>query len=197
MRLNLTRDFYIPANLTKLDAINGVDVYQYTNSRNKPAAVCFIGKAVKPNWHLYFNSLDELINYINKTIEKYQVWQKRKAAIKIERQANKAEAVKLVAIGDIFVESWHYESTIIQFWQVVAKRGAKVDLRQITKTMVDVDSSGRNEDYMPNVDGFTDKTMSVNIRSCCGDRVYLKCDSWHTITKWDGKPEYQTNIMWR
>ena len=197
MRLNRTRDFYIPQNATKLETINGVDIYQSTNSVNRPAAVCFVGRAVKPNWCFSFNTLDELSGYIDKTIEKYRTWQKRKADAKIERLANKAEAVKLVAIGDIFVESWHYESTTIQFWQVIAKRGAKVDLRLITKTMVNVDSSGRNEDYMPDIDNFTDKTMTATIRNCCSNRVYLKCESWYSITSWDGKPEYQTNAMWR
>lgn len=197
MRLNLTRDFYIPQNSTKLEAINGVEVYQYTSMNNKPAAVCFMGKTIKPSWHLYFNTLDELKDYIGKTIDKYRLRQKRKAETKIERLANKAEAVKLVAIGDVFVESWHFESTTIQFWQVVAKRGAKVELRQTTKTMVDVDSSGRNENYMPDADNFTGKTMTATIRSCYGNRVYLKCESWYSITSWGGKPEYQTNIMWR
>ncbi len=197
MRLNLTRDFYIPPNATKVETINGVDIYQYVNSVNRLAAVCFIGRAVKPNWRYSFNTLDELTSYVDKTIEKYRAWQKRKADAKIERQASKAEAVKIVAVGDIFVESSHFEYTVIDFWQVVTKRGSKVELRKLTKTMVSVDSSGRNEDYMPDIDSFTDKTMSVSIRGCYGDRVYLKCESWYSITSWDGKPEYQTNSYWR
>ncbi len=197
MRLNLTRDFYIPENSTKVETINGVDIYQYTNSVNKPAAVCFIGRAMKPSWRYSFNSLDELAGYIDKTIEKYRAWQKRKADAKIERQANKAEAIKMVAVGDIFVESSHFEYTVINFWQVVTKRGSKVELRRLTKTMVHVDSSGRNEDYMPDIDNFTDKTMTATIRSCYSNRVFLKCESWYSITSWEGKPEYQTNFMWR
>jgi hypothetical protein len=177
----------------------GIEIYEYINETlNKPAAVCFVGRTLKPTWKYWFDSEEDKIARIQNTVDKYKAQIKVKAQRTAERKIQKAEAEKCVSIGDIFVESSHYESTVIDFWQVVAKRGTRLELMKITKTLVDTDSSGRNEDYMPDVDNFIkDKTMKISISSKHGDIIYLVCRSWYSITSWSGKPVYQTNSYWR
>lgn len=194
--MNITRDFYIPTGAIKLETIPGVDVYQYINQINNcPAAMCFTGRSQKPTWRYYFKNVEHLQDYVNKTINNYRLRQKAKLDAAAERKARKEQASKTVAIGDIFVESSHYESTIIKFWQVVAKRGTKLELKSINKTLVHTDESGRNEDYMPDINNFNDgEILKCSIRDQHSDTVYLKCESWYSITSWTGRPVYQTIV---
>lgn len=197
--LKQDREFYIPKDAIKLDTINGVDIYQYvTKEHNQLAAVCFLGRAQKPAWRYRFTTAEQMQSRIEDTIDKYQARKTLQLEAKADRKLRKAEASKLVNIGDIFVESFHYESTTVEFWQVVSKHGSKVELNKISKSLVHTDSSGRNEDYMPDIDGFiADKKMTMTISDKVGDTIYLKCQSWYSVTSWSGRPVYQTNIYWR
>lgn len=199
MIFKLTREFYIPKQATKLETVEGIDVYHYTNEEyNQPVAVCFVGKAQKPTWKYRFKSMEELIAMVNQTIEKYLARKNHLRILATEKKLRKAEAIKLVNVGDVFVETSSYESTVIDFWQVVTKRGATVELRKIGKNLVSIDSSGRNEDYMPLVDNFiSDETKRLTISDKLSDSIYLICKSWYSFKSWNGKPVYQTNIYWR
>ena len=196
---NLTREFYIPQNATKIEAVEGVTIYEFFNKvNNKPAAVCFVGKTIKPTWNYWFDDETKKASKIQKTIESFEAKKIAKTEAAILRKQQSAEAAKLVKVGDIFVESSHFESTIIDFWQVIAVKGTKVELMPISKSLVHTDSSGRNEDYMPDINSFTNnKIMKANVSPLLCDTIYLKCRSWYSISSWSGKPVYQTNAYWR
>ena len=199
MDFTITRQSYIPANAIKIDTIEGIEAYYYYNEDRSLNAVCFVGKTIKPTWRYKFESGAALGKYLDKTIEKLLAYKKNKSERAEQRKANKVEAIEMVAVGDVFVECLSYEYTTIAFWQVISKRGAKLELKKIARTLVHTDSSGRNEDYMPNIDNFIDeKTMTRSISSSSGERVYLTGTSRIlSYTKWNGKPQYETNSYWR
>lgn len=197
--MNVTRQFYIPSGAQRIETIEGMEVYRYNDVTNRLCAVCFVGRVIRPTWRFGFESENKLATYINKTADKVIAKRKYKGELSALRKARKAEAVQKISVGDIFVEQYDYESTIISFWQVISKHGAKLELKMINKTLVHVDSSGRNEDYMPDIDSFVDnKIMARSIKTICADRVYLVGTStWYSVASWNGKPVYQTNAYWR
>ena len=182
---NLTREFYIPQNATKIEAVEGVAIYEFFNKvNNKPAAVCFVGKTIKPTWNYWFDDETKKASKIQKTIESFEAKKIAKTEAAILRKQQSAEAAKLVKVGDI--------------WQVIAVKGTKVELMPISKSLVHTDSSGRNEDYMPDINSFTNnKIMKANVSPLLCDTIYLKCRSWYSISSWSGKLVYQTNAYWR
>ena len=197
--IKLTREFYIPNLAQKIETMAGIEVFEYTNETlNKQAAICFVGKTIKPTWHHHFENVDSMKNKIQKTVQKYIADKKAKSERMKNKNQSKTEAAKLVNIGDIFVESSHYEFTVIDFWQVVAKQGVRLELMQISKRLEETGSRGRNEEYMPNIDDLiSGKTMKISISSKHNDTIYLTSRSWYSVTSWSGKPVYQTSAYWR
>ncbi len=200
MDFTITRQSYIPTKAVKIDTILGIEAYRYYNEDGSINAVCFVGKTIKPTWRYKFESEAVLTKYLDRTIEKHIAYKKNKSERAEQRKADKVEAINMVAIGDVFVECFSYEYTTVDFWQVISKRGAKLELKKIARTLVHSDSSGRNEDYMPNIDNFIEdeKTMTRSICSSSGESVYLIGTSRSlSYTKWNGKPQYETNSYWR
>lgn len=190
----ITRDFYIPTNSQKLDTIPDMAVYKYMNSKNQLSAVCFVGRKTKPTWSVAFNNSDELLAYVQRTTSRIIASRKLKAELAANKKTSKQEAIKMVNVGDIFVERSSYEYTIINFWQVVAKQGAKLELRQLSKTLQLKLSSGCCEYYLPEVNNFSgEEIMTKSIKSHHDGIVYLGGGTgYYSVHSWNDKPVYET-----
>ena len=97
---------------------------------NRPIAIAYTGTKGKPDFCNYFNSEEHRETYINKFIEE----QKEKLEYKAERKAKKqAPAIFEIPFksGDILYNSWGYDQTNIDFYQVVRCTKASVFIRQI------------------------------------------------------------------
>ena len=196
-----TREFYIPTQATRIPAIDGIEAYKYTNGQNKLVGLCFVGKQIKPSWRYIFSDMVQLTEALNVTVNKFVDRQQEKAVYREWRKQNKKEAIQMVNVGDIFVESFSYESTTISFWQMVFKKGGTVGLKEINRILVNTDSCGRSEYYIPHIDSFIDnKLITRSIKSHINDTVYLcipEAGGIHHFKKWNGKSVYETNIYWR
>ncbi len=94
-----------------------------------------------------------------------------------------------VKVGDVFVSSWGYDQTNVDFYQVVGVTASSARVRRIGKTVV----SGRgepNEHVMPVPNNFIGDVMTKRIRS--SDRPGFRVASYAWASKWNGKPESQT-----
>lgn len=205
MRTIITRDFYIPTNSEMVQVSNDIVVYKYLSALNDslPAAVCFVGKTIKPTWKFYFETEEAREQEIKKTVDKINKRNIEKIKRDNLKKANKELAVASVNVGDIFVESFSFEYTTIEFYQVIDKKNSRITLAKITKNIVDAEECERNEYYTPNKDDFDegalDNTIVKTIQRISDDkRVYLS--GWSTYNhfkSWSGKPVYQTNCNWR
>ena len=97
----------------------GIQVYY--KEQPYPAALCFVGKAIKPTWHYRFKNGEQRQAQVTKTFEDAN----RKAEYKAQQKAKKSEAMSNhgVVAGDVFRCSWGYDQTNIDYYEVIAVTG--------------------------------------------------------------------------
>ena len=96
-----------------------------------------------------------------------------KAERKAKRTAERVESVANVKEGDIYVASWGWEQTNVDAYQVVAKKGATVTLREIALCSVEGSEQFMADRVKPVKDVFIGAEFkkritgrSINISSC-------------------------------
>ena len=79
----------------------------------------------KNEFHYRFKTVERMTEYVENFIEdRIKVKQMREER-KIAQKLNAAKLANNVKVGDIFVDSWGYEQTQVDFYEVVAKPTAK------------------------------------------------------------------------
>lgn len=100
----------------------------------KMQAAFFQGKRKKPNWHYRFNSLEELFNRVRTEVDTVFKAVKDKAEKKAKEKEEAVAIRAAVQVGDLYVSSWGWEQTNIDFYQVVDKPSpATVIVRPIAR----------------------------------------------------------------
>lgn len=69
--------------------------------------------------------------------ERHAAMQERRRKESEKRRSQEREAAKSVSVGDVFVTSWGYEQTNIDYFEVVEKHGQYVTLRPIASRTVE------------------------------------------------------------
>lgn len=148
-------------------------------------AIAFHGKAGKPLGHFAFRSDDNRMKWLKEIIEsrKYVAGEKTK---RLEERRSYQHDFK---VGDIFVTSWGYDQTNVNFYEVTEVRGKDLIVRAIASRTVDENKNITHVVPAPGV--FTGPPMRVRPQQ--GD--YARIDD-HYAKKWDGKPEYATASGW-
>ena len=121
--------FLIDATIKEYPEINAV-IGTGNDTKGRPSAIGFTGTKGKPDFNYYFKDETRRETYINKFIEE----QKQKLEYKAERQAKKqAPAIHVLPYkpGDIIYNSWGYDQTNVDFYQVVRCTKSSVFIRQI------------------------------------------------------------------
>ena len=111
MRFIRTR--YIPENSTPIETPLGV-VYTYTTGREKLAAIAYAGKSTKKTWHYTFANQQQRDARIAEFFEGLEAHQRRLAERRIE--ISQPHTVKL---DEVIYNSWGYDQTNVDFYQVV------------------------------------------------------------------------------
>jgi len=126
---NIQDKRYIPEGyeLSWDDQDLGVQVYY----KEAPvcAAICFVGRAVKPTWHYRFKNAEQRNTEVVRTFKNVADRAERKAKIKADRIA--ASANHGVKVGDIFKSSWGYDQTNIDYYEVIAVSGKTATVCEI------------------------------------------------------------------
>ena len=99
--------------------------------KDKMIATAFSGKKATQDWSYRFRDERERRKYI----QDYFVKCKQAQELKIERAAarikNKKEFFASIKEGDIFVDSWGYDQTNVDYYIVTKKLKASIKIRQI------------------------------------------------------------------
>jgi len=126
-----------------------------------------------------FNNLESNINKNNERKEK-------------ARQANaEVKASDFYKIGDVICNSWGYEQTNIDFYQVVKVGNKTIEIKKIRAAMVEnsMYSHGMACEVMPSLDDFINDgkeyTLRVKADGCLSNPA-----SFYYMHKWSGKPKY-------
>ena len=136
---------------------------------NRWYAIGYSGKGAKPVFHNAYRSKEEMNIYKEAFIKNCKDVIKYKADRKAEQK--KANENIKVDVGMIFVNSWGYDQTNVDYYQVVAVKGHNVHVRKI------------GSEAVKGSDGF----MSCNVRpvkdSFIGTEVHVK-----RVSGYNGKP---------
>ena len=103
----------------------------YVNGRGQLCARGFRGRAVRPSFRHYFHSAAFRDQFVAD-------WTKAEAEAIEAKQKRTAETKKPhgYQVGDVLYASWGWEQTNIDFYEIVAVRGAVVDIVEIHQDRV-------------------------------------------------------------
>lgn len=201
MRFTFNKDHYKKSLSIHPDYKNwtdgDVDIITYTTPRGTPAAMVFVGKAMKPTFHKGYLSVASRDASIANTIANHA---SRKAATIARRAARSAP--HSLKVGDILCSSWGYDQTNYDFYQVVKLVGKNsVAVRPVTEVVVSDHISTR--DVVPVKDSFRtpfhgchDFKDGVAIKRVNPSGNYIKFSSYEYAYPWDGKPKNETAPGW-
>ncbi len=195
MKTNIYR--HRPAGLdeTLTDAF-GIEVYF---SETLLKAIFYAGKSSKSWWFYRFKTLDEMIKRIYESVDRHIERENEK----IQKRAEQKNAMSIFKasdyfdVGDIVVNTWGYEQTNVDFYQVTKVLNKKIMVREITFEISSAVGS-MSANVVPVKDSFCDNEDSSYMLSL---KAEIKTDgkigcricnpkSYYYFHKWDGKPQY-------
>jgi hypothetical protein len=110
-----------------------------------------------------YGSVERMIAHIEQfliDVDRAEQWKQER---KVARAAAKAAALESVKEGDIYVASWGWEQTNIDAYQVVAKKGATVTLREIAVASVEGSEGFMSDRVVPVKDEFIGEEFKKRI----------------------------------
>jgi hypothetical protein len=129
---------------------NGIKVGRGTDALGRPTAHIFMPKAIKPCGNHYYRTDAEREAHITRMSDAYDQRQRERAEYRTKAATGD---LTLADPGAIFCNSWGYEQTQSDFYQVVKRSGNVVWIRPIVATMVRA-VSDMAEYVRPVKDGF-------------------------------------------
>lgn len=151
------------ATIKEYPEINAV-IYIGNDNKNKPSATGFTGTAGKPDFNYYFTSEERREKFISEWLQE----QKNKIAYKEERKAKKqAPAIFELPykIGDIIYNSWGYDQTNIDFYQVVRCTKSSLFIKPIQSEYTDKRTGNSMAAYVrPVKDSFTGEEIRKKLQ---------------------------------
>lgn len=141
---------------------------QLTIDAERPVAKCvrFTKRArngFKVEFNYRFGTRERMAEFLTNFLVGLAETDKRKEERKIARAAAKVAALETVKEGDLFVASWGWEQTNIDAYQVVAKKGATVTLREIAVASVEGSEAFMSDRVVPLKDRFIGEEFKKRI----------------------------------
>ncbi len=176
----------------KAEVMEGLKVWRFETKDNKPAVMVFLPKAIKPYCRYRFETPEERETFINKQVEyrKRHIQEKEQDKQKRKGTAEQLEAVK---VGSIFVCSWGYDQTNIDFYQIIEKNGYMVKIRELCQESVGpTESHGMADHRIPKKDHFIKESeiITKKIQFLGDGKPRLAVRSYADAYLWDGQSEY-------
>lgn len=131
MRFTMTREMYLTGKDSRLhyaDAARGIEVYYYERN-GRACAIAFVGRANKPYYNYAYTSEDKRDMALAATLKSLDDARAAKETRRIARATFKHS----LQVGNILCASWGYEQTNIDYYQVIAVKGASVIIREIAQ----------------------------------------------------------------
>lgn len=184
MRKPTKRELKIEAYSNLKDAIkennDGQIIVSYSSINNDLPAVAIWdhSRSIKPDYNYLFNTEEERTDFIKERKDYYnKEYSARKAK---EAEANK-ESEKIQA-GTIFVETWGYEQTNVNFYLVLERKNDYLKIQEIGSHAT-YDHQSMTGHKMPNVNEKLGEVMrkKINKKYC---NIKIRDYGWTEI--WDG-----------
>ena len=117
---------------------------------------------------------------------------------KAARATKDQAAFDAVKVGDVFVSSWGYDQTNIDFYEVVAKTKARIKVRPIASTVIE--STRYSDEVVPAKGHYTGPAVVKAVRASSWRHdfdptkdAYFSVNDYSTASKWTGGARHQTS----
>lgn len=149
---------------------------------NDNVAMAFSGRRMKSDFHYRFDSEERMRAYVDKHLE--SLWAHKEEKEKRKATMNRPSELQ---VGDILENSWGYDQTNIDYYQVISRTEKSVKVRAIVSQLT-TNSSGPMSGYcVPVKDEFSGHSPVLTKRVYNGVYVSMKHGG---CSKWNGKPSY-------
>jgi hypothetical protein len=152
-------------------------------------AVAWSGKRSKYDWYYRFRDKKQMDKYISDYFCKLEDRARLKIERKEQKKKEKLEFFDSIQVGDIFVDSWGYDQTNVDFYKVTKKLKASIKVVQIGSKIVADHTSQLMVVPVP------DAVISEEITKVPQDG-YLKTYSFSVARRWSGEPMRETAPGW-
>lgn len=129
-----------------------IDEAKITAVCNRPSKRARLG--YKTEFAYRYGSVERMIEHVEQflvDLDRAEQWKQER---KVARAAAKAAALESVKEGDIYVASWGWEQTNIDAYQVIARKGSTVTLREIAVATVEGSEGFMSDRVVPVKDAF-------------------------------------------
>ena len=158
-------------------------------NKTKLVAIAWSGKKNKYDWYYKFRDKKQMDKYISDYFCKVEMANKHKAEQKLSKEKDKAEFFESIKVGDIFVDSWGYDQTNIDFYLVTKKLKASIKIVKIGSKVVATSIGSEMVVPVPDAVIGEEKTKIPQ-------DGYIKTSSYSLARLWDGKPMHETAAGW-
>lgn len=171
-----------------------------TNYPNAPYMVKVIKETPKAKYFktktLYnyvFKSIEEAEKYANNYINKISVnIESRQNELNKKRELNKnVLASDFYKVGDVVYNSWGYEQTNIEFYQVIKVGVKSIEVKELYKKTVNGSEAFMSCSVLPDIDNFRENGDSYTLRVKHEGRL-SNPKSFFYFKKHDGSPKYNS-----
>lgn len=159
--------------------------------KEKMIATAFSGKKATQDWSYRFRDERERRKYIQDYFGKCKQAQELKIERAARRIKKKKEFFASIKEGDIFVDSWGYDQTNIDYYVVTKKLKASIKIKQIGKN-VEYGEYSTNK-VTPNPLHFLSSGEEMTKIPQDG---YIKINGYRYAVLWDGVPDNETAAGW-
>ena len=135
-------------------------------------------KAKKPYVNYYYPSLEIAEEQLNKYVENYKHELEEKEKYKQARKGTPEQLAK-IKVGDVFHDSWGYDQTNVNYYQVISKKNRHVEVREIGAKRVEGSEGFMSCKVVPDKDNFlNDSPVLKKLIQFSGETPYLKIRSY-------------------
>lgn len=169
-------------------------IIRSTDRKDRPCLTIFKGRSAKPVANYYYPSYERR----EEAIAKWKVIADSAEELKIQRKKEKKEAgTPKSEVGTIFVDSWGYDQTNVDYYQIIERPSAHFAIvRQIGSTIVEGSQGMDCRNVMAEKDAFCGEPFRVKLTKPGyrgKDTEYFKVKSYSSAHTWDGTSNYSSS----
>ena len=158
-------------------------------NEDKLIAVAWSGKRSKYDWYYRFRDKKQMDKYISDYFCKLEDRARLKIERKEQKKKEKLEFFDSIQVGDIFVDSWGYDQTNVDFYKVTKKLKASIKIVKIGSEVTERFISSMMVVPRPSIN------TSEEITKIPQDG-YVKTSSFSHAVPWSGNPMHETAPGW-
>ena len=177
----------------KAEDLGLIKVLRGETQNGKAYAMLWRPKAKKPYANYIFGTIERREEYIREQLDIAKGRQIMKEQQKAIRKGT-PEMLEKIKPGTIFLWSWGYDQTNLDFYQVVSRDGQMVNIREIAQETVkgSTYSHGMADMRTAIKDAFLKDAPIIRkrLQFTNDGRAYLTMDSFGWCEEWNGEPHY-------